>query len=56
MLVISSAKVEFKSMAKGICELLWIGMMLSNLGMELEGSMKLYCDKLAISIAHKNPS
>ena len=42
-------------MTQGIYQLLRIRMMFSDLGMKLEGLIKLYCDnKLAISIAH-NP-
>ncbi|CAH9126355.1 unnamed protein product [Cuscuta epithymum] len=51
----SSAEAEFRSMANGICELLWIKRVIKELNMELELPMRLYCDnKAAISIAH-NP-
>ncbi|CAH9095246.1 unnamed protein product [Cuscuta europaea] len=51
----SSAESEFRSMANGICELLWIKRMMSELNMEMELPMKLSCDKkAAINIAH-NP-
>ena len=51
----SSAEAEFRAMAQGICELLWIKSLLKDLKIELTDSMKLYCDnKAAISIAH-NP-
>ncbi|KAL5567394.1 hypothetical protein UlMin_030558 [Ulmus minor] len=51
----SSAEAEFRSMAQGICELIWIKLILTDLGVKLEGPMKLYCDNIsAISIAH-NP-
>ena len=40
-------------MAHGICELLWLKIILEDLRLKWEGSMKLYCDnKSAISIAH----
>ncbi|CAH9081568.1 unnamed protein product [Cuscuta europaea] len=42
-------------MTNGICELLWIKRVITELKMEIELPMKLYCDnKAAISIAH-NP-
>jgi len=51
----SSAEAEFRGMAVGICELLWIKNLLKDLGCEQEDAMKLYCDnKSAIEIAH-NP-
>lgn len=49
----SSAEAEFRAMALGICELLWIKIILGDLGINLKGTMKLYCDnKSAINIAH----
>ena len=51
----SSVEAEFRAMAHGICELLWIKIMLSDLGIKWEEPMKLYCDKKSTtSIAH-NP-
>ena len=51
----SSAEAEFRSMAHGVCELLWLRTMLDELGYPVREPMKLYCDnKAAISIAH-NP-
>ncbi len=51
----SSAEAEFRSMAHGICELLWMKIVLDDLKIKVEGPMKLFCDnKSAISIAH-NP-
>ena len=51
----SSAESEFRSMAIGICELLWLKIIIDDLKIKWEGPMKLYCDnKSAISIAH-NP-
>ena len=49
-----SAKAEFRAMALGVCELLWIKIILKDLRIE-SGSMNQYYDnKSAISIAH-NP-
>ncbi|KAK0582233.1 hypothetical protein LWI29_023202 [Acer saccharum] len=51
----SSAEAEFRAMALGVCELLWLKIILDDLKVKWEGPMKLYCDnKSAISIAH-NP-
>lgn len=36
----SSAKVEFKDIAHGLCEFLWIKIILSVLRVSWEGSMK----------------
>ncbi|WMV54823.1 hypothetical protein MTR67_048208 [Solanum verrucosum] len=42
-------------MAMGVCELLWLKIILDDLKIRWEGPMRLYCDnKSAISIAH-NP-
>ncbi|KAF5950988.1 hypothetical protein HYC85_012981 [Camellia sinensis] len=49
------AEAEFRAMAQGVCELLWIKLLLSDLGIDQVDSMRLYCDnKAAINIAH-NP-
>ena len=51
----SSAEAEFKSMAQGICELLWVKILLEDLRVKWTAPMTLYCDnKPIISIAH-NP-
>uniref|UniRef100_A0A6N2MRA1 Integrase catalytic domain-containing protein n=1 Tax=Salix viminalis TaxID=40686 RepID=A0A6N2MRA1_SALVM len=51
----SSAEAEFRGMAHGVCELLWIKHVLQDLGIDYETSMDLHCDnKAAIEIAH-NP-
>ncbi|WJX66879.1 hypothetical protein P8452_51386 [Trifolium repens] len=51
----SSAEAEFRAMAQGICEGLWIHRVLEELKMKIELPSKLYSDsKAAISIAH-NP-
>ena len=48
-----SAEAEFKFMAHGICGLLWLNMLLSEVGFHIKGPMSLYCNnKAAISIAH----
>lgn len=51
----SSAEAEFRAMALGICELLWMKQVLEDLKIQCEGPMKLFCDnKPAISIAHNH--
>lgn len=51
----SSAESEFRAIAQGLCELLWLKIILDDLRIELKGPMKLYCDnKSAINIAY-NP-
>ena len=51
----SSAEAEFRAMAQGVCELLWLKIILEDLKIKWDGPMRLYCDnKSAISIAH-NP-
>ena len=51
----SSAEAEFRAVAHGICEVMWIKRMLEELKASDSLPMKLYCDnKAAISIAH-NP-
>ncbi|KAM1268861.1 hypothetical protein ACFX13_001165 [Malus domestica] len=51
----SSAKVEFRGMFHGVCELLWLKKLLIDLGFKPKGAMKLpYDNKAAIEIAH-NP-
>jgi hypothetical protein len=51
----STAEAEFRAMAHGVCELLWLKILLMELGLFKEKPMLLYCDnKAAINIAH-NP-
>ena len=49
----SSVESEYRSMATGICELLWLKIILYDLKIKWERPMRLYCDnKSAIGIAH----
>jgi hypothetical protein len=51
----SSAKAEFRGIAHGVCELLWIKRILIDLGTQYPYPMSLHCDnKAAIAIA-QNP-
>lgn len=55
MVARSSAKVEYRSMAHGVCEMLWLKRVLEELKMPINLLMKLYYDiKAATSTAH-NP-
>ncbi|KAH9792323.1 hypothetical protein KPL71_004074 [Citrus sinensis] len=49
----SSTEVEFRAMANGVCEVLWIKNVLGELKLDIEAPMRLFCDnKSAISIAN----
>ena len=51
----SSAEAEFKGMALGICEALWLRLLLMDLGYLPRQPIRLYCDnKTTCDIAH-NP-
>jgi hypothetical protein len=53
VVALSSAKAEFRGMAKGLCELLWIMRLLIELGFAPTSEMELFCDnKSAITISH----
>ena len=55
MVARSSSEAEYRGMAYGVCELLWIKHVLQELGVDYGSPMRLYCDnKAAIEIAH-NP-
>jgi len=50
----SSADAKFRAMTQGVCELLWMKIILDDLKIKYEAHMGLACDnKFAISIAHK---
>ena len=49
----SSAEAEFKGMALGICEALWLRLLLMDLGYMPRQPIRLYCDnKASCDIAH----
>ena len=51
----SSAEAEYRGLALGICEALWLRFLLQDLGYSLKQPIQLYCDnKAACDIAH-NP-
>ncbi|CAM8941118.1 unnamed protein product [Rhodiola kirilowii] len=51
----SSAEAEYRGMAQGVCELLWLKSLLHDLGIELTSPMKLYCDNKAAIDISQNP-
>ena len=51
----SSAEAEFRAMALALCEILWLRIILDDLRISVQDTVKLWCDnQSAISIAH-NP-
>ncbi|PRQ19620.1 putative RNA-directed DNA polymerase [Rosa chinensis] len=51
----SSAEAEYRGMARGVCEMLWLRHLLRDLGFKQKKAMPLFCDnKAAVEIAH-NP-
>jgi hypothetical protein len=52
---LSSTEAEFRGMAKGLCELIWLRSLLTEVGFPPDSAMNLLCDnKAAINISH-NP-
>ena len=55
VVALSSAKSKFRGMAKGLCELLWLRRLLTEIGFPPNCEMNLLCDnKATIDVAH-NP-
>jgi hypothetical protein len=55
VVALSSAEAEFRGMAKGLCELLWLKRLLIEIGFAPNCEMNFFCDnKAAIDISH-NP-
>jgi hypothetical protein len=51
----STAEAEFRAMASGLCELMWLRILLAELRLFGGGPLKLYCDnRAAINLVH-NP-
>ena len=52
VVALSSAEAEFRSMTKGICELLWLKRLLIEIGHDSSSTINMFCDnKSAIQIA-----
>ena len=55
VVALSSVEAEFRGMAKGLCELLWLKRLLAEIGFAPKSKMNLFCDnKAAINIS-QNP-
>lgn len=52
----SSAEAEYKGMAFGVCELLWLKNLLTELGFKPIGEMNLHCDNQSIIAIEHNPA
>jgi hypothetical protein len=56
VVALSSAEAEFRGMSKGLCELLWLRKLMTELGYGPQEEMKLFCDnKATMNISH-NPT
>jgi hypothetical protein len=55
VVALSSAEAEFRGMAKGLCELLWLRRLLSEIGFAPNSEMNLYCDNKATIEISQNP-
>ncbi|KAM5588526.1 hypothetical protein ABKV19_006802 [Rosa sericea] len=51
----SSAEAEYRGMAHGVYELLWLRNLLRDLGFKLKSAMQLYCDNKAAIDISQNP-
>ncbi|XP_039163013.1 uncharacterized mitochondrial protein AtMg00810-like [Eucalyptus grandis] len=52
---LSSAEAEYRAMAKTTCEIVWIRGLLGDLGIQVKGSTKLYCDNESALKLAANP-
>ncbi|XP_056175262.1 uncharacterized mitochondrial protein AtMg00810-like [Syzygium oleosum] len=52
---LSSAESEYRAMAKTVCEIVWIRGLLSDLGVQIDGASKLFCDNDAALKLVANP-
>ncbi|XP_031281718.1 secreted RxLR effector protein 161-like [Pistacia vera] len=55
VVAINSVEVEFRVIAQGICEVLWLRKLLEELQIIIKYSVKLYCDKKAAINISLNP-
>ncbi|CAN6687056.1 unnamed protein product [Malus baccata var. baccata] len=51
----SSAEAEYRGMAHGVCEMLWLRKLLESLGFTQKEAMKLYCDNKSAREIAENP-
>ncbi|GAA0166805.1 hypothetical protein LIER_40258 [Lithospermum erythrorhizon] len=53
--VARSVEAEYRAMAHGVCEVIWVKRLFEKLDMKFDGPIQLYCDnQSAISIAHNH--
>lgn len=55
VVALSSAEAEFRGMAKGLCELLWLRRLLMEIGFGPSMEMNLFCDNKAAIDISQNP-
>ncbi|CAL8151472.1 unnamed protein product [Prunus armeniaca] len=55
VVALSSAEAEFRGITKGICELLWLRKLLTELGYKPTSTMNLFCDNRAAIAIAQNP-
>lgn len=55
MVTRSSDEVEFRAIGKGICELLWLMIVLKDVKIKWESPMKLHCDNKSVINNVQNP-
>ncbi|KAG6483737.1 hypothetical protein ZIOFF_060391 [Zingiber officinale] len=51
----SSAEAEYRAMAHGLAEMLWLSFLLTDIGLEVELPLRLYCDNKSASYIANNP-
>jgi hypothetical protein len=55
VVALSSAEAEFRGMSKGLCELLWLRRLLTEIGFPPSVEMNLFCDNKAAIAISQNP-
>jgi hypothetical protein len=55
VVALSSAEAKFRGMVKGLCELLWLRRLLSEISFASNSEMNLYCDNKAAIKISQNP-
>lgn len=55
VVALSSAEAEFRGMAKGLCELLWLKRLLTEIGISHTSEIDLFCDNKATIAIAQNP-
>ncbi|CAL2245506.1 unnamed protein product [Prunus armeniaca] len=51
----ASAEAELRGKTKGICELIWLKKLLTELGYEPTSTMNIFCDNKAVIAIEQNP-